>query len=137
VVIGALLASADPVFESWFNVTPVVKNLSLIGLGAVGLLGLARAASAKEPVPELPSAPRLGTVEAVSVLGSLCVLYAAFVAAQLVALTGGADHVLETSDPTDRGYLRSTLCARWTEAAEGAAYNHAESRADQALEDVC
>jgi hypothetical protein len=107
VVIGALLASADPVFEAWFDVEPIVENLWLVGIGGAGLLGLVRAASAKEPVPDLPAAPRLGTVEVVSVLGSLCLLYAAFVVAQIVALTGGADHVLETSGLTYAEYARS------------------------------
>jgi hypothetical protein len=106
-VIGGLLASADPVFGSWFDLSRVVDDLWLIGLGAVGLLGLARAASAKDPVPDLAPAPRLGTVEVVSVLGSLCVLYGAFVAAQIVALTGGADHVLETGGLTYAEYARS------------------------------
>jgi hypothetical protein len=106
-VLGALLASADPVFGSWFDLSWVVEHLWLILIGALGLLGLIRAASATRPAPELPSAPRLGTVEVVGVLGALCVLYAAFVAAQLVALTGGADHVLETSGLTYAEYARS------------------------------
>jgi hypothetical protein len=54
----------------------------------------------------LPSAPALGPVEATVVLGGLCVLYAAFVAAQFVALSGAGHRILVTHGLTYAQYAR-------------------------------
>ena len=105
-VIGMLLSAADPVFRSWFNPPLLLQHLVLIGIGGWLLVGLFRAANASHPTVDLPVAPRLGTTEAVSVLGALCALYAAFVAAQVVALSGGAHHVLATRGLTYGEYAR-------------------------------
>ena len=105
-VIGALLGAADPVFQSWFNPPRLFQHLMLVAAGAWGLLGLCRAASAKDPAPELAPAPTLGTVETASVLAALCALYLAFVVAQFVALAGGATHVLATQGLTYADYAR-------------------------------
>lgn len=105
-VIGGLLGAADPVFQSWFNLPLMIQHLILVAIGAWCVLGLFRAARANEPVPSLDPAPHLGTVEAASVLGALCALYGAFVAAQLVAITGGDHHVLATRGLTYAEYAR-------------------------------
>ncbi|MEO8931854.1 MAG: DUF4153 domain-containing protein, partial [Lacisediminihabitans sp.] len=105
-VLGALLGAADPVFQSWFNPPRLLQHLLLVTIGGWLLLGLGRAASAKDPVPILGRAPKLGTVEAASVLGALCALYLAFVIAQFVALAGGAKHVLNTQGLTYADYAR-------------------------------
>ena len=106
VVVGGLLAAADPIFRSWFDVSLVVQHLVLVLLGAWLTLGLIRAASAEEPAPALPAAPALGPVEATVVLGGLCVLYAAFVAAQFVALSGAGHRILVTHGLTFAQYAR-------------------------------
>jgi two-component system sensor histidine kinase BaeS len=106
-VIGMLLGSADPVFQSWFDPSRLLRNLVLVAVGAWILVGLARAMSATRPIALLPLPPRLGTVEVVSVLSALSALYATFVAAQLAALTGGAAHVLSTNGLTYAEYARS------------------------------
>jgi hypothetical protein len=106
-IVGVLLASADPIFRSWFDLTAVIEHLLLVLVGAWVFVGLVRAASAAEPSPPLPSASTLGTVEAAFVLGGVCVLYATFVAAQFVALSGGGHHVLTTHGLTYAQYARS------------------------------
>jgi hypothetical protein len=110
VVIGLLLGSADPVFASFFRMPADPGDLAghvlLSGVGAWVVVGLARAASA--PFKSIGTAPhRLGFVEAVTVLASLVVLYAAFAVAQVVALTGGAEHVVRTAGLTYAEYARS------------------------------
>lgn len=106
VVIGLLLAAADPVFRSWFDLSLGIEHTFLIVLGAWLLCGLARTRYATHPNADLPSPPRLGSVEATCILGLLAAVYAAFVAAQFVALSGGADHVLATEGLTYADYAR-------------------------------
>jgi hypothetical protein len=105
--IGMLLAWADPIFRSWFDLHAALSHLVLAATGAWLLMGLARAASATQPSSALMPAPALGTVEAVLILGALCGLYLAFVAAQLVALSQGGRHVLVTEGLTWAQYARS------------------------------
>jgi hypothetical protein len=106
-VIGLLLAWADPIFRSWFDLTALFRHLTFAALGAWVVIGLARAASARQPSPRLGSAPKLGAVEAVLILGGMCGLYLAFVAAQFVALSDGGHHVLVTHGLTYAQYARS------------------------------
>jgi Domain of unknown function (DUF4173) len=107
IIVGLLLALADPIFRSWFDLTAVVQHLVLASIGAWAVVGLFRAASAAEPSPSLPSAASLGTVEAAFVLSGLCALYAAFVDAQFVALSGAGHHILVTQGLTYAQYARS------------------------------
>jgi hypothetical protein len=106
-VIGVLLASADPIFRSWFDPSLVAENLALFVIGGWLLVGLARAASAERPQPAIAEAPSLSTVTVVIVLGGLCALYAAFVAAQFVALSGAGQRILTTQGLTYAEYARS------------------------------
>lgn len=106
VVVGALLADADPVFGSWFDPPSLLGHAILIGLGAWLLLGLCRAAWATRTDPQVGPAPSVGVIEATSVLAALCGLYAAFVVAQVVAIAGGANHVLATRGLTYADYAR-------------------------------
>ena len=106
-VVGLLLAWADPIFRSWFDLTALLRHLMFAAIGAWVAIGLSRAASARQPSPRLRSAPALGTVEAVFILGGLCGLYLAFVAAQFVALSDGGHHVLVTEGLTYAQYARS------------------------------
>jgi hypothetical protein len=111
-VIGLLLASADVVFASFFDVsfaaTDLWEHLLLGGVGAWGMAALLRAAWDERPhvVPE-SGIRRLGTVEATVVLGSLVALYGAFTVAQLVAVSEGGKRVLETAGLTYAEYARS------------------------------
>lgn len=110
VVLGLLLASADAVFAGffswWKSPETVVVHAVLLGVGAWGMAGLLRLSSA-DPAPAPPDLPyRLGHVEATVVVGSLVALFSAFAAAQVIAVAGGARHVLETAGLTYAEYAR-------------------------------
>jgi hypothetical protein len=110
-VLGALLASADVLFASFFAGLPEVDDLSvhgvLVAAGAWGMAGLLRVAAAVPPGDGPRQVAFVGPVEATVVLGSLVVLFAAFAGAQVVALTGGGRHVVETAGLTYAEYARS------------------------------
>jgi hypothetical protein len=110
-VIGVLLGSADPVFASFFGVPDDVGDLLghvvLLGIGAWGAAGLLRLASG-EAYDVRPSSPRpLGSVEAMTVLGGLVAVFAAFSVSQLVAVIGGADYVRRTAGLSYGEYARN------------------------------
>lgn len=110
-VLGVLLASADAVFASVVRVrlpsAGLAEHAALIVTGALlGATLLRSTASAPPPVPG-GAAWRLGTTEAATVMGLVAALYALFAAVQLVALAGGADHVLRTAGLTYAEYARS------------------------------
>ena len=110
IVLGLLLASADAVFAGFFNwwgsPETVLVHALLLGVGAWGMAGLLRLASA-EPAPAAPHLPyRLGPVEATVVVGSLVALFTAVAVAQVIAVAGGARHVLETAGLTYAEYAR-------------------------------
>jgi hypothetical protein len=106
-IVGALLAVADPIFRSWFDIGPLTEHLILILVGAWLVAGFARAASAAEPSPKLAAAPSLGLLEAAFVLGGICALYAAFAVAQAVALSGAGHRILVVHGLTYAKYARS------------------------------
>ncbi|HEX2700901.1 MAG TPA: DUF4173 domain-containing protein [Acidimicrobiales bacterium] len=109
-VVGVLLGTADPVFASLFRVEDagdLVLHVALLGIGAWAGGGLLRMASSVAPGPLPQTARRLGFVEAMTVVGSLVALYAAFAVAQLVAVAGGARTVLDTAGLTYAEYARS------------------------------
>jgi hypothetical protein len=110
VVLGLLLASADAVFAGffswWGSPETVITHAVLLGVGAWGMAGLLRLISA-DPAPAAPHLPyRLGHVEATVVVGSLVALFTAFAVAQVIAVAGGARHVLETAGLTYAEYAR-------------------------------
>ena len=110
VVLGLLLASADAVFAGffrwWGSPETVIVHAVLLGVGAWGMAGLLRLSSA-EPAPAPPDLPyRLGHVEATVAVGSLVALFTAFAVAQVVAVAGGARHVLDTAGLTYAEYAR-------------------------------
>jgi hypothetical protein len=106
VIVGLLLASADPIFRSWFDLPAILQHAVFIAMGAWLVAGLARTASAAQAVPGLRSSPMLGTLEASVVLGGLCCLYGAFVGAQFVALSGAGHRILVTHGLTYAQYAR-------------------------------
>ncbi len=110
VVLGLLLASADAVFAGffrwWGSPETLIVHAVLLGVGAWGMAGLLRLGAA-EPAPAPPELPcRLGHVEATVVVGSLVALFTAFAVAQVLAVAGGARHVLETAGLTYAEYAR-------------------------------
>lgn len=112
-ILGGLLASADAVFASVFRVRipinggTVVVSTCLIGIGAWTLLGLARLASAEPPATTGSPRWRLGQLECKIVLISVQVLFGLFTISQLVALSGAADHILQSSNTSYADYARS------------------------------
>ena len=108
-VLGALLSSADAVFASFlsFDLGAWPEHAVLLVVGAWGAGGLLATAAAEPPRATDVRAPRLGTVEATVVLGSLVALYAVFAVAQLVALSEGGRRVIETAGLTYADYARS------------------------------
>ena len=123
--LGLLLASADTVFASFFgglDVGALAEHGVLLTVGAWGMAGLLRVASARPPAPLPAPARRLPALEATVAVGGLVGLFTAFAVAQLVALTAGGRHVIETAGLTYAEYARSgffqllavaaiTLCA--------------------------
>jgi hypothetical protein len=110
VVLGLLLASADAVFAGFFqgwSPLTAISHAALLGVGAWGMAGLLRLTSAERP-PAVPALPfRLGHVETTVILGSLVALFAAFAVAQLVVISGGGRHVIETAGLTYAEYART------------------------------
>jgi hypothetical protein len=111
VLLGLLLASADAVFASFFQVdlhpVAVAEHGAALLAGAWGAAALLRVTSVKPPGRPPATRPPLGAVEAMMVLAGLCGLFATFVAAQLVALSEGGRHVLATAGLTYAEYARS------------------------------
>jgi hypothetical protein len=110
-VLGLLLASADAVFASFFRFeldpASLAQHAAGLVLGAWAAAALLRVTSVT-PVGAMPPARRpLGAVEAMVVLAGLCGLFASFAVAQVVALSGGARHVLDTAGLTYADYARS------------------------------
>jgi hypothetical protein len=111
VLLGVLLASADPVFASFFHVdvdpvTPV-QHAAALAAGAWVAAALLRVASVTPPGRLPVLRPPIGAVEACIVLACLCSLFVIFTAAQLVALSEGGRHVLATAGLTYAEYARS------------------------------
>jgi hypothetical protein len=109
-VLGLLLASADPVFASVFRIPVDASSVITHGFFiAVGLLlaAVLMVEASSEPLPEMAVDARpLGATESGVVLGMLVVLYGAFASAQVVAARGGAEKVLTTAGLTYADYAR-------------------------------
>jgi len=111
VLIAGLLASADPVFASFFNLNIDVGQLLLdvlfVLIGSVVAAGLLRLAAA-EPFDRVDGPTwRLGATEALVVLAVLDAVFAAFALAQVLAATGAAAETLRTAGVTYSDYARS------------------------------
>lgn len=109
-VIGLLLASADPVFASMFRLPDPLDlfvHVLLLGIGGWGAASLLRVASG--PAYAVPSTTRtfLGEVEAVTVLGALVAVFSAFTFSQVAAAIGGADYVRRTAGLSYAEHARS------------------------------
>ena len=110
-LLAGLLASADPVFASFFNLNIDVGTLLLdvffIAAGSWSMAGLLRIA-ASEPLERIDGARwRLGATETLVVLAVLDAVFVAFAAAQVLAATGAAAQTLRSAGVTYADYARS------------------------------
>ena len=111
VLLSALLASADPVFASFFNlnldVGRLLADIIFVMLGSVAMAGIFRVAGA-EPVGRIDGpAWRLGATEALVVLALLDAVFAAFAFAQVLAAIGSAADTLRSAGVSYSEYARS------------------------------
>lgn len=116
-VFGLLLASADAVFASFFQVPdfdlsgvgPAFVTVFRVGVFALLLAApiVAGAAHRPEKVSDPKEVRVVGRVEALVVFAAVDALFALFCIAQLVSLGGGAKRVLTTSGLTYAEYARS------------------------------
>ena len=111
VLIGVLLASADPVFASFFTLNFDFGQLTLDAVfviaGSLWAAGLLRLA-ASEPVERVNGpAWRLGSIESLVVLAVLDTVFAAFALAQALAAMGSAGETLRSAGVTYADYARS------------------------------
>jgi hypothetical protein len=106
-----MLASADPVFASFFNLNfdlgQLVRDAFFVLVGSLTLAGLLRLAAA-EPVSRVDGPVwRLGSIEGLVVLAVLDAVFAAFAIAQAIAATGAAGATLRAAGMTYADYARS------------------------------
>ena len=111
VVLAILLASADPIFASFFSLNFDFGRLALdvvfVVVGSLFMAGLLRLAAA-EPMDRVDGSTwRLGTTEAVVVLAVLNTIFAAFAIAQAMAASGTGAETLRSAGITYAGYARS------------------------------
>jgi hypothetical protein len=111
VVLGALLAGAEPVFgsllRSVLDLPHVVSHLLLIGWFGWITAGYLRALAVRPEERWRPGrGPGLGEVEALTLLGALAVLFIAFLAVEARTLVGGAELVQSATGLTYASYAR-------------------------------
>jgi hypothetical protein len=110
-VLGMLLGSADPVFASFFRIpqdaSDLILHVVLLGIGAWVAAGLLRMASG-QPYDVRPATKRpLGRIEALTILGGVVAIFAAFTVSQLVTVIGGAEYVRRTAGLSYAEYARN------------------------------
>jgi hypothetical protein len=111
VLVALLLAAADPIFASFFNLNVDFGQLAIdaafVLAGSLLAAGLLRLASA-EPVGRFDGPDwRLGATEGLIVLAVLDALFAAFAVAQALGSTGAAGQTLRAAGVTYADYARS------------------------------
>jgi uncharacterized protein DUF4153 len=110
-LLAGLLASADPVFASFFNlnldVGQLLRDVLFVSVGSLCAAGLLRLI-ASQPVGRVDGPDwRLGSAEALVVLAVLDAVFAAFAIAQVLAATGVAADTLRSSGVTYADYART------------------------------
>ncbi len=113
VVFGALLRNADPIFASWVDIpidlSTIVPHIAIAGFFAWIVAGWARASLAENPTSRRSSAAlpiQLGAADITAALGTLGVLFAVFIAAQLGWLFGGEQFLRARTGLTAAAYAR-------------------------------
>jgi hypothetical protein len=111
IVFIVLLAAADPVFASFFNLNLDIGRLTLdvtfVTAGTLVAAGLLRLAAATPLARVDGPAWRLGSIEGLVVLAVLDAVFAAFAVAQGIAAAGAAGDALRTAGVTYADYARS------------------------------
>ncbi len=112
-IFGALLRAADPIFASWvdipFDVGTIVSHLIVAGFFAWIVAGWARAGLVENPTSRRSTAPlpiQLGAADITAALGTLVVLFTAFVASQIGWLFGGEKLLHARTGLTAAAYAR-------------------------------
>ena len=110
-LVAGLLAAADPVFASFFNLNfdlgRLMTDLAFVAAGSLVAAGLLRLAAA-EPLARVDGPMwRLGSTEGLVVLSVLDAIFAAFAVAQAMAATGAAGDALRAAGVTYADYARS------------------------------
>ncbi|HKV89124.1 MAG TPA: DUF4173 domain-containing protein [Candidatus Dormibacteraeota bacterium] len=110
-LLAVLLASADPVFASFFNLNVDLRQLALdvtfVLVGALAMAGLLRLAAAEPKRSSEGPAWRLGATETLVVLALSDTVFAAFALAQVLAATGAAAGTLRSAGISYADYARS------------------------------
>ena len=113
VIFGALLRGADPIFASWVDIpvdlATIVPHFVVAGFFAWIVAGWARAGLAENPTSRRSNAQlpiQLGAADITAALGTLGVLFAAFVAAQISWLFGGEKFLHARTGLTAAAYAR-------------------------------
>jgi Domain of unknown function (DUF4173) len=110
-LLTGLLASADPVFASFFKLNidlgTFLLDVLLVAVGSWSAAGLIRL-GASEPLDRIDGpAWRLGATETLVVLAVLDAVFLGFAAAQVLAATGAAGDTLRSAGVTYADYARS------------------------------
>jgi len=110
-LLAGLLAAADPVFASFFNLNidlgQLLLDVSFVAVGSFVAAGLLRLALAEPPDRVDGPAWRLGATEALVVLAVLDAVFLAFALAQVMAASGAAAETLKSAGLTYSDYARS------------------------------
>ena len=109
-VVGLLLASADPIFASFFNLNldtgDIALHAVLLAIGIVVAGALLRAASTDHP-GQSPRQWHGGTAEALVVMALLDGVFVVFAIAQAVAATQAGQATIQAAGVTYSDYARS------------------------------
>jgi hypothetical protein len=111
ILLAGLLAAADPIFASFFNLNLDFGQLTMDAVfvlaGTLAAAGLLRLAAAETLSRVDGPMWRLGSIEGLVVLAMLDAIFAAFAVAQAIAAAGGADNALRAAGVTYADYARS------------------------------
>jgi hypothetical protein len=111
VLVAGLLAAADPVFASFFNLNldfgQLLTDVAFVAAGSLVAAGLLRLAAAEPLIRVDGPVWRLGSTEGLVVLSVLDAIFAAFAIAQAMAATGAAGDTLHAAGVTYADYARS------------------------------
>lgn len=107
--LGLLLASADAVFASFFdlgvNWSTTLRHLGFLSLGGLAIAALLRK-SAASAEPQLATATRASATAGNIVLVGVAMVFALFSASRVLALTGTAERIATTRGLTWAEYAR-------------------------------
>lgn len=110
-LMSALLASADPVFASFFNLNinfgQLLLDPAFVAVGFLVMAGLFRLAASESLNRVDGPVWRLGATEALVVMVLLDAVFAAFAVAQVLAASGAAAQTLRSAGVTYADYARS------------------------------